>query len=407
VRLLRLKLAWLLDWAIPVRRGQVCFVSRRNAPISGNLRVMLDAMAAEPHRRVIAYKEGATDPHTASVLKRQGVELIDRFSLRSLLTLLSSELVVLSHSARDAYLTRRKRGRAVVNLWHGVAIKRIEAMMLPRGGLQAHRSRQKRIAENSRLYDAVIASNPVDQLVNALAFAVPHHQVHPVGLPRFDYLSQPWQSWPEDLQAKRLELAAQLKGRRLILHAPTFREGGITLAHLITADDLTLIKAVCQKRGWVLGLRPHPYWEGQQHGLCDGKTVLDLGAQQLPEPAVALSLAVALVADYSSIWVDYLILKRPIHGLMKDLDKYMDNERGFLYPIQDVFPGPIHQTWHDVLAAIEAEGEQNVDPDSAGHAAHNKRHSKASLLFLPADPAQPIQQRCHNILTQLMTQRAL
>ena len=70
------------------------------------------------------------------MLRLQGVELIDRSSLGALITLLSSELVVLSHSARDAYLTRRKRGRAVVNLWHGVAIKRIEAMMLPRGDMR-------------------------------------------------------------------------------------------------------------------------------------------------------------------------------------------------------------------------------------------------------------------------------
>jgi CDP-glycerol glycerophosphotransferase (TagB/SpsB family) len=399
VRLLRLKLAWLIDWAIPVRRGQVCFVSKRNAPISGNLRVMLDVMAAEPGLRVIAYKEGHTHAHTAAVLRLQGVELIDRFSLGALITLLSSELVVLSHSARDAYLTRRKRGRAVVNLWHGVAIKRIEAMMLPRGSLRAHRSRQRRIAENSRLYDAVIASNPVDQLVNALAFAVPHHRVHPIGLPRFDYLLEPWQQWPDDLRAQRQALEAQLKGRQLILYAPTFREGGSKLADLITADDLALIREHCQANGSVLGIRPHPYWEGQQQELCDGDTILNAGTQHLPEPAVALSLASVLVADYSSIWVDYLLLNRPIFGLMPDLEGYIDKERGFLYNLEDVFPGAIMETWREFLLAATGQSQDNPHTQP--------QNPKASILLLPFNRTNPtIRNRCQSLLKQWITKEA-
>jgi len=394
VRLLRLKLAWLIDWAIPVRRGQVCFVSRRNAPISGNLRVMLDVMAAEPGLRVIAYKEGHTHPHTAAVLRRQGVELIDRFSLGALVTLLASELVVLSHSARDAYLTRRKRGRAVVNLWHGVAIKRIEAMMLQHGSLRAHRSRQRRIAQNSLLYDAVIASNPVDQLVNALAFAVPHHRVHPIGLPRFDYLLEPWQQWPEDLRAQRQALEAQLKGRKLILYAPTFREGGTSLADLITADDLALIRQHCRASNSVLGIRPHPYWEGQQQALCDGDTILDVGPQQLSEPAVALSLASLLVADYSSIWVDYLLLNRPIIGLMPDLHSYVDEERGFLYDITYVFPGPIKANWSEILRSSEAAPKASPEWSTSP-----RTHNMASLLLLPsATSREAIKQNCRDLL---------
>jgi len=395
LRLLRLKLAWLIDWAIPVRRGQVCFVSKRNAPISGNLRVMLDVMAAEPGLRVIVYKEGYTHAHTATVLRRQGVDLIDRFSLKALVTLLASELVVLSHSARDAYLTRRKRGRAVVNLWHGVAIKRIEAMMLPRGSLRAHRTRQRRIAQNSRIYDAVIASNPIDQLVNSLAFAVPHHQVHPIGLPRFDYLLEPWQQWPEDLLTQRQELEGQLKGRRLVLYAPTFREGGTSLANLITADDIALIRQHCRVSNSVLGIRPHPYWEGKQLELCDGESILDVGTEKLPEPAVALSLTSVLVADYSSIWVDYLLLNRPIFGLMQDLHSYIANERGLIYDIRDIFPGKITRNWDELITSLPTECHEGN-----GHYTTNKPFS-----LLPYNRKGSLAMKaCKNLFKSLMSE---
>ena len=376
MRLLRLKLAWLIDWAIPVRKGQVCFVSRRNAPINGNLRVMLDTLAAEPGLRVIAYKEGHTHPHTARVLQQQGVELIEQFSLQALITVLSSELVVLSHSARDAYLTRRKRGRRVVNLWHGVAIKRIEALMLPRGSIRAYHSRQRRIAQNSRIYDAVIASNPVDQLVNALAFAVPHQRVHPIGLPRFDYLLQHWRQWPEDLQAQRQGLEAQLKGRRLILYAPTFREGQTSLRDLISDTDQARIQHFCQNHHCALGIRPHPYWEGQQEQLCDGHTIIDAGTTQLPEPAVALSRAETLVADYSSIWVDYLILQRPVVGYMPDLTTYLDKERGFIYDYKSIFPGMIASDWSKVI-------EELSKPTTFEYLINTESRSTQKTLFLP------------------------
>lgn len=394
-RKFRIKIASLIDWSIPISPRQICFVSRRNVPINGNLRIMIDALSKESDLHVIVYKEGYNNSATTAALQDQRVELIDHFSWRNLIKLLSSEVIVLSHSARDAYITRRKRGRRVVNLWHGVAIKRIEAMMLPRGSRASFYKRRRRIIQNSFVYDALIASNPVDQLVNSLSFLVPHHKVIPIGLPRFDYLIKPWQMWPSDLHLQRQSLLTLLKGRRFVLWAPTFREQSkLSLENLITANDRQLIDKFCIENEIVLGIRPHPYWEGQQELICNHNTIINVGSTCYPEPAVPLSLAESLVADYSSIWVDYLLMKRPIIGFVPDLEAYLDKERSFIYPYKNIFPGPQFKCWNQVLEMLRQDAQVTIIP------------SKNEIMFLPWGPAnEGITERCRGLVLSQFTNR--
>lgn len=382
LRSAKLFAARLLDYVVPIKRNRLCFVTRANVPLSGNLRIMLDTMAAQPGFEVGLFKEGPIPAETAQLLHSHGVKVMPRYSVQALLYLLSSQVIVLSHSARDAFITRRKRGRRVINLWHGVALKRIETLMPPQGSRFQFNRRQALIRRNAGIYDAMIASNPVDRLVNALAFGLAHHKVHPIGLPRFDYL-QPGFPWPADLASQRHELSQALRGRPLVLYAPTFRDSGTTLAHLLPPIALEAIRAFCQQTGAVFGIRPHPYRTHELPGLCDGEHIIDLSTQRYPEAAVLLACAQALVVDYSSIWVDYLILRRPIVAFVPDLPTYTQQDRGFIYDQAALFPGPFFRTWADTLTNIG---------HSLGHAldaALEQKHHLARVLLLPAAGAGP------------------
>lgn len=241
-RVKKLFIARLLDYLLPVQQGRMCFVTRANVPLSGNLRIMLDDLAEQGDLEVGFYKEGPIPQDTLETLRHKGVRVMQCYSLDSLRFLLSSQTIVLSHSARDAYITRRKSGRRVVNLWHGVALKRIEALMPQQGSAKAYAKRQRLIQRNSRIYDAMVASNTVDQLVNALAFGLLHHKVHPIGLPRFDYL-KPDYLWPADLVSQKQQLTRIINGRQLVLYAPTFRESGTLLSELLPPKRLMLFAA--------------------------------------------------------------------------------------------------------------------------------------------------------------------
>jgi len=373
----KLLAAWLLDFFVCLKRGRVVFVTRANAPVAGNLRIVLEAAVRDGDRQVGLFKEGPIPTDTLATLEAAGVRVMQKYGLRSLLFLLGSETVVLSHSARDGYFTRRKRGRRIVNLWHGVALKRIEAMMLPRGSRAAFLYRRRFISRNARIYDAVIASNDVDRLVNSLAFGVGHENVHATGLPRFDYLAANY-DWPEDLDMQRKQLENLRSGRRLLLYAPTFRDSGTQLTEMIKRRDSELIRAFCRDHRVVFGVRTHPYRTHEAAEICDGIDIINLSPDLFPEPAVCLAAADALIVDYSSIWIDYLLRDKPVVAYVPDRKRYIDEDRGFIYDFDDIFPGPVVDNWPEVLHYLgDALGGNK-------HTGFRNKYERAKNLFLPA-----------------------
>ena len=381
-RSIKLTLAWFFDWVVPIKNHQIIFVTRSNVPVAGNLRVMLDAFSQHPQSSVFLYREGGDIPAiTRSTLEAQGVEILQGFGIKVLLALLSSERVVLSHSARDAYITRRKKGRRVVNLWHGVALKQIENLIPLRGNWLQNWYRTSLIERNSRIYDAMISSNSVDRLVNALAFGVPLQKVHSVGLPRFAYFQADC-AWPQDLQVQKNHLSDLLAGRRLILYAPTFRDNGTNLSHLLPTQALQAIKAFCQKHDLVFGIRPHPYRTHELAHLCDDKHVLNLSAKRFAESAVLLQQTHALVVDYSSIWVDFLYLKRSLLAFAPDKEAYVNSDRGFVHDYEHVFPGPVCSEWTELIAELTPRLETGPTLQDLNRQAHTAR------LLLPCEGVQ-------------------
>jgi CDP-glycerol glycerophosphotransferase (TagB/SpsB family) len=377
-RTAKLFLAWFLDWLVPVRPKQIIFVTRANVPLAGNLRVMLDAFSGMPGYSVYLFKEKGEIPKlTLRTIKTQGVHVIQGFGFKVLWKIFSSQLVVLSHSARDAYITHQKPGRRVFNLWHGVALKKIENLMPLRGNLFQNWYRRSLIKRNGRIYDGVIASSYVDRLVNSLAFGLPLEKVYPVGLPRFEYFQSSY-SWPSDLQAQRQKLIEKLRGRKLIMYAPTFRDNGTTLNQLMPINALMLINDFCKKNDLVFGIRPHPYRTHELTSICDGDRLVDLSAEIYPESAVLLERAQALIVDYSSIWVDFLYLKRPLLAFIPDIDAYIESDRGFIHDFPFVFPGATCAAWLEILNALAPQLNSSLaTADEAGH-------EYAVRMFLPA-----------------------
>ena len=58
-----------------------------------------------------------------------------------------------------------------------------------------------------------------------------------------------------------------------------------------------------------------------------------------------------LITDYSSVFFDYAILKRPIIFYMYDLEAYRDDIRGFYIDLEEL-PGPIIQEDKDLIESI-------------------------------------------------------
>jgi len=353
----------------------------------GNLRIMLDALIRNGGYEIAVFKIGDIDPEFCNLMQEANVRVMNAYNFSTLRFIYSSEVVVLSHSARDAFIVRRKKGRRVINLWHGVALKKIERLMSSRDA-RGSCQRKRLIDRNSRIYDAMVASSKVDQLVIAASFGIAYSKVHPVGLPRYDYLNSSYE-WPQDLLQRRVQLEGVLAGRKFIVYAPTFRDHGIDIDDLLNETSIHLLRSFCVVNDVVLGIRPHPYQSESLHLICDNKYLLDVSSVCYPEAASVLSLADALIVDYSSIWVDFLCRDLPIIGYMPDFEAYNTVDRGFIYDFEQVFPGDIFQTWDAVLNHLKRMMDGGLSVDGR----RQSEFAKALLMESIEDTAL-VSQRC-------------
>ena len=78
-----------------------------------------------------------------------------------------------------------------------------------------------------------------------------------------------------------------------------------------------------------------------------------------------------LITDYSSVFFDYAILRRPIIFFMYDLEAYRDDVRGF-YISLDELPGPIIQDEDELAEAIRNAAGGELD---SRYAAFNETYN--------------------------------
>jgi len=60
----------------------------------------------------------------------------------------------------------------------------------------------------------------------------------------------------------------------------------------------------------------------------------------------------ALITDYSSIYMDYLLLDRPVLFFIPTADTYLQADREVQFDISTMMPGPVASDWPDLLASL-------------------------------------------------------
>ncbi len=241
--------------------------------------------------------------------------------------------------------------RQCVNLWHGVPVKRIR-FFCKENFSYGYLSWQSR---NTTL---LISSSDVDRLAMSACFQIDPGRVCVTGLPRNDILlgkepfleSLPW------LVDEYRQIIDIKKGRKLILYAPTYREQEEVEKRVsgILGDDDKLLHAVLQKHNTLLGIRSHIFSSKKVFSsLYENGLAVDLSVRVFSNTNLLLNNVDILITDYSSIWVDYLLLDRSIIGFCPDLDNYI-GQRGFLYDFLEIFPGTITRSIHELATEIDS-----------------------------------------------------
>lgn len=245
--------------------------------------------------------------------------------------------------------------------WHGTPLKRLAHDIVVPEGTKFYRSGMsfdEMTASYDRdveKYDYMISPNSFTTEVFQSAFAIDKDKLIETGYPRNDCLSNYTE---EDIKETKEKFGIPMD-KKVILYAPTWRDNNFT-----TKGYRFELEVEFQKWQEILGdeyvvlFKPH-YLIVNKFKLKDFEGFV----YSIPATADISELYVIsdmLITDYSSVFFDYAILKRPIYFYMFDLEHYQEELRGFYIDIYKELPGKIFEQEESLLTEI-AEGNYDYE----------------------------------------------
>ena len=240
----------------------------------------------------------------------------------------------------------KRPGTYFIETWHGTPLKRLVFDLANIANAPLYK---KGFYYQTKQWDHLLTDNQYSYNIFGHAFMYPKFKMLKTGYPRNDILNAP----------NRNQLAKQIKiklgiplNKKVILYAPTWRDDqylGAGQYNFQLKLNLSKMQHVLGKR-YVLILRTH-YFVTNNLDLSNYKGFVynESGYDDISELYLISDL---LITDYSSVFFDYAILKRPILYFTYDYDRYSGVLRGFYLNMKKDLPGPLLKTSDQVLWSI-------------------------------------------------------
>lgn len=319
----------------PPRGNRILFASEMRTGLGGNLARVHDRMIERGLDEKYTFRRSFRIPATAN--KWSTLRLI--YLLATSDTVLMDDYFGLLGNLSIAPETK------IIQLWHaGSGFKAVGYSRFGKYG-------SPKLSNAHRKYTYVITGSQHLVPVYAEAFGIEESAVVPTGLPRID-------TFLDEEHARKVnddffEAHPQLRGKKIVLFAPTFRGKSIGDAHYdYDRIDFAKLHEVCGDKYVVLFRMHHFITEAPPIPAEYADRLIDFAS--FPDTNDLLHVTDVLVTDYSSIIYEYTLLDRPILFYAYDKDTY-SVIRGFHRDYDSVAPGKICVTFDDLLKALQDE----------------------------------------------------
>lgn len=325
---------------VKIKPNRVLFASDVRAELGGNLKFVYDYLP-DSFDKVVDLKEDRQYRRTlAAYLK--------------LAYYLASSKYILLEDYLDYTAFMKVRGQQqICQLWHGAGAYKKFAF-----SRQANASENIKIHTGYKRYAKAIVSAESIRACYAEAFSIPLERVKATGIPRTDMFFQ--KDYIEERQRQLRQRYPMLKGKKVILFAPTYR-GTKTQDAAYDFEKLDLAYLYQQLRGeYVFLFKWHP---AAYHNLKEQRTAaydlslypdFYLDVSQFRDINDLLLVTDILITDYSSVIFEYLLTGRPIIYYVHDLEEY-EGDRGLYFPFSDYVYGDVVKSLPDLVDSIRKE----------------------------------------------------
>lgn len=273
-------------------------------------------------------------------------EVVYAWSLKGFFLFLRTRNVIISYGTSAAAFTPyylHEKCKNIIYLGHGTPMKKM--------GLQTPVWRKYGKERQLQKYTYMVGSSPLEQMIHAAGFNIDMNNVWVSGLPRNDYLLQDISLHPE------LLVANPILDRKIILYAPTWREEGHK-THFFPFEDFDgkkLSEFLDKEDAYIL-VRGHKEdikrnTLEKTHDFFAIDRVIKADQDRFEDVYQLLPYVDVLLTDYSSLWIDYLLLDRPIVFLPYDLKEY-SKYKGFFIDFESNTPGAKSSTQKEFLTHL-------------------------------------------------------
>ena len=299
--------------------------------------------------------------------------------------LTNSDVVITTHGPIfDKNSQQMFQNKMVVDMWHGFIMKTIGLKML---GLDT--SLVNNIKRQWSNADLVVATNESNRREMSESFALPIDKVKSIGYPRNDYFKD------KDLSKKRMEaiFGKKHKEKKVVIYAPTYRksvywpsrnDGAKKQENVfgINGFDNSKMLRFLEDNNIFLCIKVHPaeeffYKDLISNNFYNSGNIEILSADKLERLRIdfyeLLASTSALITDCSSIFIDYLLLDKPVLFSMPDKEAF-NEKRGLLSNFESLLCGPICNTQNELEHALSRLDEislsYKVDRERVKNIAH-------------------------------------
>ncbi len=317
----------------------------------------------ERHPEIRAYFV-CQDKKLLADLEARNLPCLYKWSLKGIAYCLRAGYYLISAYVDDINFWT-SRGACVINLWHGIPLKRIEFDITT--GRLARRYQKPSLKERLfkpwlfRKPDFVISTSEEVSRLFASAFRVSRERCLPMGYPRTDIFFSDDAEVVAHIRRYEPQIVfdlyeKMLQYRHVLIYMPTWREDRRDFLK-DAFPDLEALNSVLASQNALLLIKLHPndILPGDIGDLSNIEAV-DSKVDMYP----LLKFTTALITDYSSIYFDYMLLRKPIILFPFDLEDYQ-RMRGLYFDYDDVAPGYVAKDFESLLACVSHIDDLRVE----------------------------------------------
>ncbi len=241
-----------------------------------------------------------------------------------------------------------------VQCWHGTPLKRLGYDITNSdNAMNSVAEIRDKYRIDTKRFDYLISSCPFvtekfSSAWNLKGFGKPD-AILEIGYPRNDFLSKYTQ---DDVLRVRKALGLDGCYKKIILYAPTWRDNQHDAANGYVYDNPVDFDLLQKELGeeYIILFRAH-YLVADNFNFDSYKGFI-YNVSEYDDINELYTVSDLLITDYSSVFFDYAILKRPMLFYMYDMEAYRDEMRGFYLDCSEL-PGPIVKTEQELVDAIK------------------------------------------------------